>query len=226
MRILAAEDDNAVRRFLSHGLAEAGYAVTAACDGNEALVRAKSEPFDLFLLDIMMPGLDGVSLCGLLRAHGITAPVLMLTARDRVEDKVQGLAAGADDYLSKPFEFDELLARIAALLRRSTRYGAARLSCADLTLDPATRQTRRAGRNIELSAKEYALLEYLVKNRGRIVAEEEIIRQVWANPFDPLTNVVSVYIHHLRAKIDKGFDKKLLHTVRGAGYLLEERNDG
>lgn len=223
MNILLAEDDADVTGFLTKGLIEEGYSVTAFSDGKSALSKSKEKHFDLFILDIMMPEIDGISLCSALRANGIMSPVIILTARNSVQDKVDGLEAGADDYLVKPFDFNELLARIKALLRRSRNYSATILTYADLTLDPVSRTAERNRKKIKLSLKEFTLLEFFMNNRERLVTEEEIIRNVWSSNVDPLTNIVNVYVHHLRSKIDKNHTVKLLHTIRGTGYIFEER---
>jgi DNA-binding response OmpR family regulator len=170
----------------------------------------------------MLPRKDGITVCRELREKGLLTPIIMLTARDRIEDKVKGLDVGADDYLPKPFSFDELLARIRALLRRSQSYKAQTLKVADLELDPTSHKVIRAGKEITLTGKEYALLEYLMRNKGRVVTETNIIDHVWDMQSEPFTNVVSVYIHYLRNKVDKGFDQKLIHTVRTLGYVMRE----
>ena len=223
MNILLAEDDENVVGFLTKGLVEEGYSVTSFSDGKSALLQSKEKHFDLFILDIMMPEIDGINLCSALRANGIMSPVIILTARNTVKDKISGLDAGADDYLVKPFDFDELLARIKALLRRSRDYSSTLLTYSDLTLDPVSRTAKRSGHIIKLSSKEFALLEFFVNNSERLVTEEEIIKHVWNSNVDPLTNIVNVYVHHLRSKIDKNHPVKLLHTVRGTGYIFEVR---
>ncbi len=220
MRILIVEDEKKTAEFLRKGLVEEQYAVDLFNDGNDGAFWALENEYDLIVLDIMLPGKDGITICRELREAGIATPVLMLTARDAVEDKVKGLDVGADDYLPKPFAFDELLARIRALLRRSRQYRTSTLKIADLELDPAARQVKRAGKEITLTGKEYALLEYLLRNKNSVVSETRIIGHVWDMNYDPGTNVVNVYIHHLRNKIDKDFEPKLLHTIRGAGYVI------
>ena len=220
MRILIVEDEKKAAEFLRKGLEEEQYAVDLFHDGNDGAFWALENDYDLIILDIMLPGKDGIAICRELREAGLVTPVLMLTARDTVEDKIKGLDMGADDYLPKPFAFDELLARIRALLRRSQQYRTPTLKIADLELDPAARRVKRAGIEITLTGKEYALLEYLLRNKNSVVSETRIIGHVWDMNYDPGTNVVNVYIHHLRNKIDKGFEPKLLHTVRGAGYVI------
>ncbi len=222
MRILVVEDDPGISGFIKKGLTEEQYAVDVCGDGQEGEYWAAANEYDAIVLDIMLPKKDGISVCQKLRKQGMTTPILMLTAKDTVEDKVQGLDAGADDYLSKPFSFDELLARIRALLRRSQRYKTKTLKVADLEMDPVAHRVIRAGREIALTGKEYALLEYLMRNRGNIMTETNIIEHVWDMDYDPGTNVVNVYIHHLRSSIDKNHAVKLIHTVRGVGYVIKE----
>jgi two-component system, OmpR family, copper resistance phosphate regulon response regulator CusR len=221
MRILVIEDDRKVAGFIQKGLTEEQYAVNVCYDGADGLFWAKEYAYDVILLDIMLPKKDGISVCHELRAGGVTTPIIMLTARDTVDDKIKGLDVGADDYLAKPFSFGELLARIRALLRRSQDYKSPVLKIEDLEFDPASRKVTRGGQEITLTGKEYALLEYLLRNQGRVLTETLIVEHVWDMNYEPGTNVLNVYIHHLRNKIDKGFDKKLLHTIRGAGYVLK-----
>jgi two-component system copper resistance phosphate regulon response regulator CusR len=220
VRVLFAEDDPGVQRFVAKGLKEQAYAVDVASSGPEALEQAEINPYDLIILDVMLPGMSGFEICRKLREAGQRVPVLMLTARDAVEDRVAGLDHGADDYLTKPFEFRELLARMRALLRRPAELKPAQLSVADLTLDTATQTARRAGRAIPLTHKEYALLEFLVRNAGRVVGRAEIAEHVWDDQFDPFSNLIEVYVNRLRRKIDAAKEIPLLHTRRGAGYLL------
>ena len=220
VRVLFAEDDPGVQRFVAKGLKEQAYAVDVASSGPEALEQAEINPYDLIILDVMLPGMSGYEICRKLREAGQRVPVLMLTARDAVEDRVAGLDHGADDYLTKPFEFRELLARMRALLRRPAELKPAQLSVADLTLDTATQTARRAGRAIPLTHKEYALLEFLVRNAGRVVGRAEIAEHVWDDQFDPFSNLIEVYVNRLRRKIDAAKEIPLLHTRRGAGYLL------
>lgn len=221
MRLLVVEDDRKVGAFLQKGLREEQFAVDLCGDGEAALECARLNPYDLIILDVMMPKKDGFAVCRELRRSGILTPVLMLTAKDSVEDKVAGLSEGADDYLAKPFAFDELLARIRALLRRTRDYQPSAVRAGDLELDPARRQAVRAGRRISLTGKEYALLEYLMRNAGRVVTETMIIEHVWDMNYDGSSNVVSVYMNYLRKKIDGGADVKMIRTLRGHGYLLE-----
>jgi len=222
MRILVVEDERKVASFIQKGLAEEGHAVDVALDGEDGLTMALDGVHDLVVLDIMLPKRDGLSVLRELRNRRIQTPVLLLTARDAVPDRVAGLDAGADDYLVKPFAFDELLARIRALLRRRGGDRAAVLAAAELTLDPATREVRRAGKKIDLTPKEYALLEYLLRNKGRVLSRALIAQHVWDYHFDSSTNVIDVYINYLRKKVDADFTPRLIHTVRGAGYVLRE----
>ena len=221
MRILIVEDEKKIAEFIKRGLKEENYAVDAAFDGLEGLRLAGENPYDLVILDIMLPGMDGLALCGKLRADGFAAPIMMLTAKDLVEDKVKGLDSGANDYLTKPFAFEELLARVRALLRKTPDQPSTTLKAGDLELDLRTHKVLRAGRELVLSAKEFALLEYLVRNQGAIVTRTMISEHVWDINFDTATNVIDVYINYLRRKIDSGRAKKLIHTVRGKGYVLK-----
>jgi DNA-binding response OmpR family regulator len=223
MRVLLVEDEKKVAAFIRKGLTEEGYAVVVAHDGPAALAQAWAAEPEVMILDVMLPGLDGVEVARRLRAQGCAVPILMLTARDALRDKVQGLDAGADDYLTKPFAFEELLARLRALLRRSQGAATATtLRVADLCLDPATRRVTRGGQVIDLTAREYALLEYLLRHAGRVLNRATLLQQVWDYDFDPESNVVEVYINYLRRKVDEGFEPKLIHTVRGMGYVLRE----
>lgn len=222
MYILIVEDDKKVARFLKRGLQEEGYTADVAYNGAEGLMMAMVNRYELIILDVMLPQKDGMRVLNELRGHRITTPVLMLTARDSLEDKIRGLNDGADDYLTKPFAFAELLARIRAILRRGEPERPVKLIAADLTLDPVTRKVRRSGKEIELTNKEYALLEYFLRNKGQVLTRSLISDHVWGYQFDTSTNIVSVYINYLRNKIDDGFDKKLIHTVRGVGYVLRE----
>lgn len=221
MRILLVEDDPNIAGFIKKGLREEHYAVDLAPDGEEGLLMAQAAPYDLLILDIMLPKLDGVTVCRRLRADRNPTPILLLTARDAVEDKVVGLDAGADDYLAKPFAFPELLARVRALLRRGSAPQPARLKVADLELDPVAHRVWRAGKEITLTGKEYALLEYLLRNANRVLTRTAIIEHVWDIHFDAMTNIVDVHIRALRAKIDRDFSSPLIHTVRGVGYVLK-----
>ncbi|HEY5908795.1 MAG TPA: response regulator transcription factor [Vicinamibacteria bacterium] len=221
MRALIVEDDATIAQFVAKGLEEAGFAVDPAADGPEGLRRALETPYDVAIVDVMLPGLDGLALVETLRRRGVRTPVLFLSARHTVDDRVKGLQAGGDDYLVKPFAFAELLARVQALVRRAS--GSAeptRLQAGDLEMDLLTREVKRAGRRIELRPKEWALLEYLLRQAGRVVSKTMILAHVYDYSFDPGTNVVDVLVHRLREKIDAGFEKKMLHTVRGSGYVL------
>ncbi len=221
MNVLVVEDDDAVSRFLVQALGEAGYGTQLCDDGARALQTASEQAFDLILLDVMLPGLNGLEVCRRLRAREIRAPILMITARDTTEDKVQGLDAGADDYLVKPFQVDELLARVRAMLRRGASSPVA-LQVDDLKLDPATRQAQRGSKNIALSSTEYTLLEYLMRHAGSVLTRAALLEHVWQYDFDGNDNVLEVYISYLRRKIDRGHKKPLIHTVRGAGYSMRE----
>ena len=226
MRILIVEDERKVANFISQGLQEEGHTVEVAKDGEAALdLLRHGPPYDLIVLDVMLPRLDGVAVLRAARAARVTSPVLMLTARDAVADKVTGLDAGADDYLTKPFSFDEFLARVRALLRRLDGRREPILRLADLTLDPATRVVARGQRHIELTTREHALLEYFLRNPGRILTRPMLAEHVWGLDFDPESNVVDVYVGYLRRKIDGPGDARLLHTVRGAGYVLRPDAD-
>ncbi len=220
MRILLVEDDERIARFIRKGLSESGYAVDLVTDGNEAVAQALSSAYDVIVLDVMLPGLDGFGVLGTLRAQGYTVPVLVLTARDALEDKVQGLDAGADDYLTKPFSFAELEARIRALLRRGTGEASARLAMADVVLDPITRAVTRGSAAIELTPKEYSVLEYFMRSAGRVLTRTMVIEHVWQYQFDTDTNLVDVYVNRLRRKLSDS-DGQLLQTVRGVGYTLK-----
>jgi len=223
LNLLVVEDDPRVADFLSRGLQAEGYAVELARTGPDGLSLARANAPDLLLLDLMLPGLSGLELCQTLRAEGRHVPVLMLTAMSQVDDKVKGLRLGADDYLTKPFAFDELLARIEALLRRGReqRPRAGTLQVADLILDRERMQASRAGHQIALTAKELAFLELLMSAPGRLFSRERILSNVWGTNEDPLTNIVDVYVRRLRAKIDEGHDLALIKTVRGLGYRLD-----
>jgi DNA-binding response OmpR family regulator len=220
MRLLLVEDDARIARFVAKGLREQAYAVDVASTGDDALYQAAINTYDLVILDVMIPGRDGFAVCRELRKLGQRMPILMLTARDAVEDRITGLDHGADDYLTKPFEFRELLARLRALLRRSGELRPAKISVADLVLDSAAQSVSRAGRAVSLTAKEYALVEYLARNAGRVVGRAEIAEHVWDESFDPFSNLIEVYINRLRRKIDADSTKPLLQTRRGAGYVL------
>jgi heavy metal response regulator len=222
VRILVVEDDRKVARFVRQGLCEEGHAVEIATDGAEALDLVLIEPaYDLIILDVMLPGQDGFGVLKTLRAHKVAAPVLILTARDSVPDRVAGLDLGADDYLTKPFAFEEFLARVRALLRRRDVARAPILTIDDLVVDPATRRVTRGERRIELTARQYALLEYFLRNAGRVLSRQMIAQHVWGLGFDAESNVIDVYVGYLRRKIDRDHERHLLHTVRGAGYVLQ-----
>lgn len=222
MRLLVAEDEPKTGTYLQQGLAEAGFAVDRVTTGTDALRRALAEPYDLLILDVMMPGLDGWAVLRAVRAAGRAVPVLFLTARDGVEDRVKGLDLGADDYLVKPFAFSELLARVRTLLRRGPGAPVSTtLRIADLEIDLLTRRVVRGGRRIDLTTKEFALLELLMRRRGEVLPKALIAAQVWDMHFDSDTNVIEVAVRRLRAKIDDAYDLKLIHTVRGLGYRLE-----
>ena len=222
MRILVVEDDRKVARFVQQGLCEEGHTVEIAPDGAEALKLALGEPgYDLIILDVMLPGRDGFGVLKALRARKLPVPVLMLTARDSITDRVAGLDLGADDYLTKPFAFEEFLARVRALLRRRDVDRIPVLRMDDLTVDPATRRVTRGDRLIELTARQYALLEYFLHNAGRVLSRQMIGQHVWGLAFDAESNVIDVYVGHLRRKIDRNRERRLLHTVRGAGYVLQ-----
>ena len=222
MRILIAEDDPAIASFVGNGLKQEGFTVDQAAEGSSALEMALSHPYDLAIIDVMLPQLDGLSVIEQLRERRISTPVLILSARRSVDDRIKGLQAGGDDYLIKPFAFAELLARVHALLRRSTGIREQpRLVVGDLSLDLLSRRVERAEREIVLRPREFALLEYLMRNAGRVVSKTMILAHVWDYSFDPQTNVVDVLVFRLREKIDKDFETKLLHTVRGVGYVLK-----
>ena len=220
MRILLVEDNRRLNQSLKQSLTEDGYAVDAAYTGPDGEELAALTPFDAIILDVMLPGKDGMAVCRDLRRQRVTTPILMLTARDTVEDRVEGLDSGADDYLIKPFALVELRARLRALLRRDSAEKASILAIADLTLDPATHRVERAGQEIELTSKEYSLLEYFMRNPNRIITREMAETHIWNYDFDGTSNVVDVYIRRLRRKIDDPFELKLFDTVRGAGYRI------
>jgi two-component system OmpR family response regulator len=223
MRLLLVEDDVKIAQFVVNGLREAGFAVDHAVDGEDGLHLALTEPYDIAVVDIMLPKLDGLSLIEEVRKNNIDMPVLILSAKRSVDDRVKGLKKGSDDYLVKPFAFSELLARVQALIRRSTRVTApSELKIADLIMDLDRRKVFRADREILLQPLEFSLLEYLMRNAGRVVSKTMIMEHVWDYNFNPQTNVVEARICYLRDKIDKNFDAKLIHTVRGVGYVLRE----
>jgi two-component system copper resistance phosphate regulon response regulator CusR len=226
MRVLLVEDEARVARFVARGLREQAYAVDVAEDGETALFHASVTTYDVIILDLMLPKVDGLSVCRELRAAGVATPMLMLTARDTVDDRITGLDTGADDYLTKPFAFGELLARLRAVLRRAG--GEVRpnvVAVADLAIDTRAQRVTRGGRAIPLTAKEYALLEFLAINAGRVVGRSEIAEHVWDETYDPFTNLIEVYIGRLRRKVDGGSASPLIHTRRGTGYVLAAEAD-
>lgn len=222
MRILVIEDEAKVASFIRRGLEAEGYRVDTAPDGEVGLTQAFDDEYDLVILDVMLPKRDGLSVLQEMRRHKLPVPILMLTARDTVADKVTGLDRGADDYLTKPFAFEELLARIRVLLRRGSPLSLSTLSVADLELDLVSREVTRAGTRIELTAKEFALLEFFLRHPGRVLSRALIAQHVWGVDFDTFTNVIDVYVNYLRKKIEVGFPTKLIHTVRGVGYAIKE----
>ena len=226
MRILLVEDEPDAARMLAKGLREEAYAVDVAGDGERALESAFVNDYDLVILDVMLPGKNGFEVCRELRAAGSAVPVLMLTARDAVEDKVEGLDSGADDYLPKPFDFEELLARVRALLRRKPALYPEVIGVADLSIDTRARRATRGGREIDLTAKEYALLEYLARRAGEVVGRADIAEHVWDESYDPFSKVIDVFIQRLRRKVDGGQRLKLIRTRRGAGYMLTSEGPG
>lgn len=222
MRILVVEDDKKIASFVVNGLKQNGFAVDHAKDGEEGLALLRATPYDSAVVDVMLPRMDGLALVQELRRGGGKTPVIILSAKASVDDRIKGLQAGGDDYLTKPFAFSELLARIQALLRRATQSSEpTRLVVADLALDLLAREVTRGGKKIELQTREFALLEYLMRNAGRVVTKTMILEHIWDYSFDPQTNIVDVLVHRLRAKIDKDFPVKLIHTYRGVGYALK-----
>ena len=222
MRILVVEDDKKIASFIVNGLKQSGYAVDLAGDGEEGLMLARTIAYDAVVVDVMLPKLGGLSLVQQLRAQGARSPVLILSAKASVDDRVRGLQAGGDDYLTKPFAFSELLARVQALIRRATHTAEPmKLAAGDLTMDLLTREVVRSGQKIELQSREFALLEQLLRHPGRAVTKTMILEHLWDYSFDPQTNVVDVLVHRLRAKVDKDFPVKLIQTIRGVGYVLK-----
>lgn len=221
MRILLVEDEKNVAGFIKKGLTEAFYTVDASINGEDGFLMATTTEYDLIILDIMLPDINGIELCRRIKNYNIKTPVLMLTAVDSTESKVKGLDSGADDYLTKPFAFEEFLARVRALLRRPTLMSAL-LKISDLTLDPVRHEAKRGGQIIQLTWKEFALLEYLMRNKGRILSRTKIFDHIWGDDLDTSSNVVDVYISYLRDKVDKNYLPKLIHTVRNVGYVLRE----
>ena len=226
MRILVVEDEPAAAAVLAKGLREHAYAVDVAADGAAALDQLSHTDYDLVILDILLPRINGLDLCRRLRADAAAVPILMLTARGGLDQRVEGLDAGADDYLSKPYHFPELLARVRALMRRGPALEPAEMSLGDLVVDTRARRVSRAGQVLQLTAKEYALLEYLMRRKAQVVARADIAEHVWDDSFDPMSNLIEVYIQRLRRKVDDGFAVKLLHTRRGAGYTLDTDDAG
>jgi two-component system copper resistance phosphate regulon response regulator CusR len=220
MRALVVEDDSRIAHFVAKGLREQSYAVDVATTGESALYQVEINSYDIVILDVMIPEPDGFAVCKKLRKSGHRMPILMLTARDAVEDRIEGLDCGADDYLIKPFEFRELLARLRALLRRPSKLEPSTLIVEDLLVDTAGQIVSRAGKTIPMTTKEYALVEFMARNAGRVVGRAEIAEHVWDEEFDPFSNLIEVYINRLRRKIDGRGEKPLLHTRRGAGYVL------
>jgi two-component system copper resistance phosphate regulon response regulator CusR len=221
MRLLVVEDEPVAATLLAKGLREHAYAVDVVGDGPAAIEQVEVNDYDLLILDVLLPGLDGLEVCSRLRADGITVPILMLTARGGPDQRVEGLDAGADDYLPKPYHFPELLARVRALLRRGPALASAVLTLDSLTIDTRARRVERGGRLIQLTAKEYALLEYLARRQGEVVGRADIAEHVWDDSYDPMSNLIEVYVQRLRRKIDDGHPVRLLHTRRGAGYTLD-----
>jgi len=224
MRILVIEDEPRMASVIARGLREQSYAVDVAQDGDDGLYQCSINDYDLIVLDVLLPQRDGFEVCRELRARGTTTPVLMLTARAAVDDRITGFEAGADDYLTKPFSFRELLARIHALLQRDSHLLPDEIEIGDLIINSASHRVTRAGSSIQLTAKEYALLEYLARRTGQLVSRADIAAHVWDNDFDPFSNTIEVYMNRLRKKIDDGHLTKLLHTRRGEGYILESRH--
>ena len=222
MRILIVEDEPDLKEITAKRLKAEGYGVDTCDNGKDAQYYIEHTPYDLILLDVMLPGADGITVLKNIRKKGMKTPVLLLTARDSIEDRVTGLDNGADDYLTKPFAFDELLARIRVILRRRSNEASNRLVLGDLIMDLATHQVTRAGTEISLSAKEYAILEYMMHNKGMVLSRSRIEEHVWNYDFEGGSNVVDVYMRYLRKKIDAPFEKKLIHTVRGSGYVIKE----
>lgn len=222
MRILIVEDDKKIASFVVNGFKQNGFAVDHAKDGEEGLALARTTPYDAAVMDVMLPKLDGLGVVRELRRAGVKTPVIILSAKSSVDDRIKGLQAGGDDYLTKPFAFSELLARVQALIRRASQSSEpTRLTVADLSLDLLTRDVARGGRKIELQTREFALLEYMMRNAGRVITKTMILEHIWDYSFDPQTNIVDVLVHRLRSKIDKDFPVKLIHTYRGVGYALK-----
>lgn len=222
MRVLVVEDEKKVASFIKRGLEEESFSVDVAYDGEEGLDMAVNNPYDVILMDLMLPKKDGLSVIRELRDQDIATPVLCLTAKESVEDIVEGLETGSDDYLTKPFAFGELLARVKALLRRTSKDRGAEIFFADLRLDPVSHKVWRSDKEIDLTAKEYGLLEYFMRNPNEVLTRAMIAEHVWDYTFDSFTNIIDVYVNYLRKKVDRDYDTKLIHTVRGVGYVLKE----
>jgi two-component system OmpR family response regulator len=223
MRVLVIEDDAKIASFITKGLEQAGFAVDHAADGEDGLFMATSESYDAAVIDIMLPGRDGLSIIAAMRQAKLATPVIILSAKHSVEDRIQGLQTGSDDYLVKPFTFAELLARVQALIRRSSRVTEPnRLTVGELSVDLITRGTVRSGQTIELQPREFSLLEYLMRHSGRVVSKTMILEHIWNYHFDPQTNVVDVLVCRLRNKIDRDYEQKLIHTIRGVGYVIKD----
>lgn len=223
MRLLVVEDEENLRTVIRKRLTKEGYSVDACADGQEALDYMAVSPYDTVILDIMMPKMSGMEVLKKMRAGGDQTPVLFLTAKDGIEDRVKGLDSGADDYLVKPFAFEELLARIRVMIRRQSDSASDEMTLADLTVDAGKHSVTRGGKAIELSAKEFAVLEYLMRHQGQVLSREQIEQHVWDFDYEGGSNMVDVYIRYLRRKLDEGYEKKLIHTVRGAGYVMREQ---
>ena len=222
MKVLLVEDDDKIAAFVSRGLREAGFAVDRVVTGEEGLVLIAESAYDVLIIDIMLPGIDGLTLIERIRIAGTNTPVLILSAKRSVDDRIRGFQKGGDDYITKPFSFSELLVHVQALIRRATMTGSpVRLQVSDLTMDLLTRRVVRGGKDIDLQPREFSLLEYLMRNAGNVLPKTVIMEHVWEYSFDPQTNVVDVLVSRLRAKIDKCFERKLIHTIRGVGYVLK-----
>ncbi len=224
MRVLVIEDERNLARIIKKGLEENSFAVELSFDGEEGLYMAETFQFDAVILDVMLPKLDGFAVLEKLRSRQISVPVLMLTARGEVDDRVKGLNIGADDYLAKPFDFSELLARLRSIIRRNKGEASSVMKISDLEIDMNSHTVKRAGQELKLSATEYRILEYFVMNRDRVISRTEIIEHVYDTNYDLDSNVINVYINYLRNKVDKGFDMQLIHTIRGSGYILKEES--